>query len=321
MPGHIVTTNMRDGYVRLIDTVLRSGTMVAPRGQPTIEASDVVLTLTDPARSMPYDVGRKLHMPIASAEFVQLVGGYSDVFQLQSITPTFEHFTNGGRLRGAYGPRLYDQWPRIVGKLTADSDTRQAVGVIWRPDELTVASRDVPCTISLSYTIRNGTLDARTHMRSNDLWLGTPYDVGVFTALQRTLAYVLSVNVGTYTHFVGSLHIYEKDIEAANGVSARDSAPERDLMPPITVGGRVRDFEKYDSVNRWMIVRDCARAIGLNRFSLLQSTSGIVHMKRLSYHQPERKICVHCHYAYQDDAPDYSLKCHECRITKHKYDT
>ena len=54
-------------------------------------------------------------------------------------------------------------------------------------------------------------------MRSNDVWWGLPYDVFQFTQLQLTLARLLDVAPGEYTHMVGSLHAYERD---ADGIDA-----------------------------------------------------------------------------------------------------
>ena len=50
-------------------------------------------------------------------------------------------------------------------------------------------------------------------MRSNDVWFGLPYDIVYFTFLQKYIAYRLGVRYGTYTHFVGSMHMYLKDEE------------------------------------------------------------------------------------------------------------
>ena len=52
-------------------------------------------------------------------------------------------------------------------------------------------------------------------MRSNDLWLGFPYDVFQFTCLQVRMAMELGLDIGTYTHIAGSLHLYARDFEKA----------------------------------------------------------------------------------------------------------
>lgn len=48
-------------------------------------------------------------------------------------------------------------------------------------------------------------------MRSCDLWYGFPYDVFNFCNLQVLLSMELGVELGTYTHICGSLHLYERD--------------------------------------------------------------------------------------------------------------
>ena len=73
-------------------------------------------------------------------------------------------------------------------------------------------TKDLPCTISLQYLIREGALHCIVYMRSNDLWLGFPYDVFCFTAFQTKLAMELGVKLGTYTHIAGSLHLYERNL-------------------------------------------------------------------------------------------------------------
>jgi thymidylate synthase len=58
-------------------------------------------------------------------------------------------------------------------------------------------------------------LEMNVVMRSNDVWLGTPYDWFQFTQLQYTVANALRIPAGPYHHTAWSLHIYEEHIEAA----------------------------------------------------------------------------------------------------------
>ena len=49
-------------------------------------------------------------------------------------------------------------------------------------------------------------------MRSNDLWTGFPYDVFQFTAMQILMSMELGLELGSYTHIAGSLHLYERNL-------------------------------------------------------------------------------------------------------------
>jgi len=47
-------------------------------------------------------------------------------------------------------------------------------------------------------------------MRSNDLFLGTPYNFIQFTTLQEVMAGWLGLDLGSYCHLSDSLHVYEE---------------------------------------------------------------------------------------------------------------
>lgn len=301
MHNHYVSRDMRFTYLDLLNDTIKDGQRVAPRKQATYELHDVTIQLNDPTRAVPYGVGRKLNMAIASAEFVQLVGGYSDIHQLAAITPRFLDFTDDGRLQGAYGPRLFSQWEHVITKLRADKDTRQAVLPLWRPDELLNDSRDVPCTVSLGFFIRDDLLHMKTHMRSNDLWTGLPYDFAVFTALQRTLAHILNLQVGTYTHYVWSLHLYERDVEAAGMLEVCEDMDRQDLMPPLRYGHSTVQFAD-SSIDRWRRIMEIARMIGLDPelISNIGHANNKTHLDRLKQYQPMRALCKRCRYTWDE---------------------
>ena len=65
----------------------------------------------------------------------------------------------------------------------------------------------------MQFILRNGKLDLIVTMRSNDIWLGLPYDLFNFTCMQIQMAMELGVEVGVYYHNAGSLHMYKRDVE------------------------------------------------------------------------------------------------------------
>jgi len=76
-----------------------------------------------------------------------------------------------------------------------------------------------------------------TVMRSNDAYLGLSHDVFAFTMIQEILARILSVEVGVYTHFVGSLHLYTKHTSAAQKYLQEGWQPTQNVaMPPMPSG-------------------------------------------------------------------------------------
>lgn len=224
-------SSMAEGYADIIQAVLKEGDEVSPRGQLTKELCDVTIQLNDPSDVLLDGTNRRNYRPVIGvAEALQLLAGITDAPLMNRITKTFAKFQDGGALHGAYGPRLRFQLPRVIERLIQDGNTRQAVVTIWDPmydgagdAELNdYAPRDLPCTVYLSFRVRNDRLTMKTHMRSNDAWLGLPYDVIMFTTLQFTVASVLGLEVGPYVHHADSFHLYERNFADAEQVVRAD---------------------------------------------------------------------------------------------------
>lgn len=213
--------------------VSRRGRPVNPRGLATREVLGVHLCLTNPRRRL-VDVPpvRVLNPAFAVAEAVWILSGSDDpwIFDYNRV---LRRYADGGWLRGAYGPRLrrwgdeVDQLDRVRRLLLRDPDSRQAVVQLFDPGRDWVGHRDVPCTVGYRFFIRSGRLQTHTTMRSQDLWLGFPYDVFTATILQELMAGWLGVELGEYHHHVDSLHLYEDDRSRATQLSAQPApSPE-----------------------------------------------------------------------------------------------
>lgn len=122
---------------------------------------------------------------------------------------------------GGYGPRLlnfrgqHHQINNVISLLKKKPTTRQAVIQIFDASDIQVAHKEIPCTCTLQFLVRDNKLQMITSMRSNDAYQGLPHDIFAFTMLQEIVAKSLCVELGEYKHVVGSLHLYEKFKEKA----------------------------------------------------------------------------------------------------------
>ncbi len=91
-------------------------------------------------------------------------------------------------------------------------DSRQAVIQLFGADDIVGAHSDVPCTSTLQFLVRRNQLHMIANMRSNDALIGMPHDIFCFTMLQEIMARTISVDLGSYKHVVGSLHLYQNSI-------------------------------------------------------------------------------------------------------------
>lgn len=152
---------------------------------------------------------------------------------------------------GAYGPRIFkenkdglSQFSSVANLLVEKPTTRRAVIAIYSAeDTLREDDRDIPCTCIFQFFIRNHQLHLTTYMRSNDAVKGLVHDIFSFTIFQELMLAEISkayknkedhdLVLGTYTHIVGSLHIYKKDIPKVRQYLEVEGWQNKTQMPPI----------------------------------------------------------------------------------------
>lgn len=188
---------------------------VAPRGLPTVEMADVHMKVLDPWKLLQVE-GRQLAYGIGALEACSLVGQYSNPDRFIERFKNFQPFVSDGVLWGAYGPRVAGNLGEVVRLLQSDPYSRQAILTIFDSSrDLNRNVPDVPCTISIQFLRRFDMLNMIVNMRSNDVWLGFPYDSIQFSALMGAVAQSVGATWGWYSHNVGSMHLYERDREKA----------------------------------------------------------------------------------------------------------
>jgi len=189
---------------------------------------------------------RKFSLSYACAEMLWYLSGAKSIEMIQAYAPQYEKFAEDGIAYGAYGARwsenpgfvkekkeqekdiimegfgdctdtecIDNQLYALIHLLKTNPNTRQAIMTMWDSGDLIHAifknHKDLPCTLSLIFFVRDHKLHLVATMRSNDAWLGLPYDIFCFTTLQRIIAAELELGMGTYVHQAGSEHIYEKN--------------------------------------------------------------------------------------------------------------
>lgn len=183
------------------------------------EVCDAVFCVEDPTRNIVSNPIRKMPMRYAVGELAWYLSGSNKVKDISRFAKKWVEISDDGETNNsAYGYRIFskfgfDQWEHVKALLKKDPNSRQAV--IHIKDANNSPTKDVPCTVYLQFFIRDGKLNMSTHMRSNDIWMGVPYDTFSFCFLQMMMAMELGVEIGQYTHYAGSLHLYKRDYETA----------------------------------------------------------------------------------------------------------
>lgn len=205
---------INDAWANLVSNILRRGQKVGN----TLELSNVSFTITDITKNI-LTIRENFSLSYYLGESVWYGAGKNDVEFISKFGKIWEKLSDDGLVNNsAYGYILkrkhnFDQIEKMIELLKKYPNSRRAVMNINIPNENVIETKDEMCTIALQFLLRDGKLNMTGIMRSNDSWTGSPYDIFYFTELQKYVANELEVKYGTYTHFVSSIHIYERDFE------------------------------------------------------------------------------------------------------------
>ena len=203
-------------WSKLIYGILNAGIVVSPRGLKTKELTNVTINVTNGLANILFSQKRDLNYRFMVAEWIWIQSGSGDLLSLEQYNSVMKQFSDdGGTLTGAYGPRLKPQWEYIFENLKKPA-SRQAVSSIWSPSP--ESSRDIPCTLSLQWLIRNDCVNCTINMRSSDAWLGLVYDFFNFSMLTNVVSNSFNLPVGSITMNLASSHLYEQHWELAKSI-------------------------------------------------------------------------------------------------------
>ena len=168
--------------------------------------------------------GHDEHMSVPYTEQVMTPAGFDELGELV-VSPSLATVVYGE-----------GQWINTVNILKKDKDSRQAIMNIHRPSDRHAGNKDVACTLTLQWLIRENKLHLIVNMRSNDIVLGFTNDVFQFTMLQECMAVQLretypDLELGCYYHNAGSMHVYDRHFDMVNKIIADEQTLELPMAP------------------------------------------------------------------------------------------
>lgn len=252
MPATLIDAqNVDAAWTEAVRLLRDQGEIQPSRIGNTRELRHVCVTIQNPIDRVVSS--RPISPAFGLAELLWILSGGNDPKFLAFWNKSMLEYvdTPGGPLHGAYGWRLgcspdlpidlasnlrtplrgvdrLDQLRAAKNALSVDKDSRQVVLQIWNPNldlpDPRPKSKDVPCNVMCHLLRRSDKLDWLQISRSMDVMLGMPYDIMDWTLVHELMSRWLGVEVGTYTHMVGTLHAYQEDwavLDASIGATAR----------------------------------------------------------------------------------------------------
>ena len=255
-------------WKKLLRTILDEGQDVKRESNPKRNIREIVgysFKLEQPLDRLLCDEVRGLNIFQCVGQFLWTTQGNFNLENIRYYQPRTEELSSDGiKMIGAYGPRLFgiqhlNQIENLIKVLIKEPTKRRAVASIYLPqfDQHEKSKEEVPCTLNLQYLIRENHLQSITYMRSQDVFNVLPYDIFLFTMLQE---YILNrlrpefkdFKLGTYNHFSGSFHVYEKDIPEIEKILENTTTCDEKMsaMPNKDAEIELKNLNKFEAALR-----------------------------------------------------------------------
>ena len=227
-------------YLSLLQDVMQNGVEKGDRtGTGTRSVFGRQLRY-DLAKGFPLLTSKKLHIRSILHELLWFLSGETNIKYLQDngVSIWNAWATESGELGPVYGAQwrrwqgvddqVFDQVSALVDGLKNNPDSRRHIISGWNvallPDETKKPWENAeaglmalpPCHLLYQFYVAGGKLSASLYIRSNDLFLGNPYNTASLAFLTHMLAQQCDLEVGDIIISIGDAHIYSNHFEQVN---------------------------------------------------------------------------------------------------------
>ncbi|MED0664972.1 thymidylate synthase [Bacillus badius] len=144
---------------------------------------------------------------------------------------------------GADG-EVYDQIQYIIDEIKRNPDSRRLLCNAWSASELKNQQLP-PCHYAFQFYVSEGKLSCMFNMRSNDVFLGLPFNIASYALLTHLIAHECGLEVGELIYTGADVHIYSNHIEQVEKQLQREPRP----LPQVKLNPEVKsvfDFTMED---------------------------------------------------------------------------
>jgi len=227
-------------YLSLLQDVMQNGVEKGDRtGTGTRSVFGRQLRY-DLAEGFPLLTSKKLHIKSILHELLWFLSGETNIKYLQDngVSIWNAWATGSGELGPVYGAQwrrwqgadeqAFDQISALIDGLKNNPDSRRHIISGWNvallPDETKKPWENAeaglmalpPCHLLYQFYVAGGKLSASLYIRSNDLFLGNPYNTASLAFLTHMLAQQCDLEVGDIIISIGDAHIYSNHFEQVN---------------------------------------------------------------------------------------------------------
>lgn len=250
-------------YLNLLEDVIENGAEKGDRtGTGTISVFGRQLRF-DLSEGFPILTTKKVHFPSVFHEWKWFCAGGTNINELKA-TIWNEWATETGELGPIYG-KQWTAWPTKDGKtinqidyvihtLKTNPDSRRILFHGWNveylPDEKLSPQENVeagkmalpPCHLLYQFYVVDGKLSLMMTIRSNDLFLGCPFNIAQAALWVHVLAQQCDFDVGELIVSIGDAHIYTNHLRQVKTQLGR----QPDKLPRLVFKRKPESIYDYE---------------------------------------------------------------------------
>lgn len=230
-----------EGYLNLVRSILKDGEVREGRNAKTMSVFGGRLEF-DLQKGFPLLTTKKMYWKGIAEELLWFLRGSTDANELKNKGV---HIWDGNTSRefldscglndyevGECGPIYGYQWrcfggdypsrdngidqiTYVIRELHNNPHGRRAIICAWNPKQMHKMCLP-PCHVLYNFYVSKRGLSCQLYCRSQDIMLGTPYNIASTSLLTHILAKVLHMQVDRVIVVTGDTHIYEQHMDGAN---------------------------------------------------------------------------------------------------------
>jgi len=124
-----------------------------------------------------------------------------------------------------------DQLSEALDKIKNKPDDRRILVSAWNPSQVPEMALP-PCHLLFQFQVSNGELHCQWYQRSNDFFLGCPFNISSYALLTCLFAKAAGLTPGTLTMAAGDTHIYKNHFDQVKEQLSREPYPFPQLEIP-----------------------------------------------------------------------------------------
>jgi len=259
-------------YIDLLKELLRDGEWSSNRtGINTLFKIGHYMGI-DCEHEFPLLTTKRVYWKSAFAEILGFIRGYDSAKDFRSIgckvwdqnanendqwlnNPNRNGTDSLGRIYGVQWRRWYDpqtnqsidQLKKVVDDLSNGIDDRREIITAWNPAELDLMALP-PCHFTMIFSLseNKSKLNLSLIIRSNDVFLGNPFNIAQYAFLLNVIAKITKKRVGVLHYFCSNVHIYRNHLDQVKEQLTRSPKGNR---PWINISNKVDSLEFLENTD------------------------------------------------------------------------